>query len=97
MRRSEGIPMTGRWLIRDAIVRRTRRSGGARALSLIFYGFGPAIGPTAAIRPHLTGDRRCPVQALPRASSALNRPIGRFAGHNAAGICWPARRLAGVE
>jgi len=35
---------------------------GARALSSIFYGVGPGIGLTAAIRPHLHGVRLGPVQ-----------------------------------
>ena len=86
MRRSAGMPMTGRAAHKHAVTRGLK----VRALSIIFYGVGPATGPTAAIRPHLA------VLAAPSgctassgASWAANWPIGRFAGRSRTGICWP--------
>src|SRR5690349_14956169 len=89
MRRSAGMPMTG--LL--AIQRDTLSLGpNVRALSSIFYGAGPEIGLTVAIRPHLHGVRLDPVRACARAAQARNRPVQRFAGPSPAGICCRARR-----
>src|SRR5690348_14646967 len=65
MRRSAGMPMTGRLFINTL-----SRGPMARALSIIFYGVGPANGPTAAIRPHRTPARGGGIPGLLGASLA---------------------------